>query len=84
MLSGNRHAQDRPNAVTISNLARRAARPVQPFRKIADLNFVFDSNICDRHVDDIGTLGDASDPFVPSNRSEPLGHSLAFSIMLRP
>jgi hypothetical protein len=46
---------------------RGAARPVQPFRKIAELN-LFDANICDRYVDDIGT--DASDPFVPSNRSE--------------
>jgi len=84
MLSGNRHAQDRPNAVTISNLARRAARPVQPFRKIAELNFVFDSNICDRHVDDIGTLGDASDPFVPSNRSGAPGPQPRIHIMLRP
>ena len=49
---------------------------MQPFRKIAELNFVFDANICDRYVDDMGTLGDASDRFVPSNRSGPLGHGL--------
>ena len=62
--------------MTITHLGWGSARHVQPFRKIAELNFVFDASICDRYVDDIGTLGDASDPFVPSNRSGPLGHSL--------
>jgi len=31
---------------------------------IAQLDFVFDSDICDRYLDDIESLGDASDPFV--------------------
>ena len=45
--------------MTITHLAWGSARHVQPFRKIAELDFVFDASICDRYVDDIGTLGDS-------------------------
>ena len=75
-LSGNRHAEDRPNAETIAHLSWRAARPVEPLREIAQLDFVFNANVRDRHPDDIESMGDASDPFVAPNGGETSGDRL--------
>src|SRR5258708_2170131 len=71
-----RHAEDRPNSVTIAYLARRATSPVQPLRKVAQLDLVLDSHIRDRYLDHIESQRDPSSPFVASNRRETLGHGL--------
>jgi len=76
LLSGNWHAQNRPNSLTLAYVARRTARPLQPLREIAQLDFVFDANVRDRHFDDVEPLGDPGNPCVASNGRETLGYSL--------
>jgi hypothetical protein len=35
---------------------------------------VLDTNVCDRHLDDIEPLSDPGNPLIPADRREPLGH----------
>jgi hypothetical protein len=57
----------------ITHLAWRTARPLQPLRKINQLDLVLDANIHDRHLDDVESLSDPCDPFVPPDRG---GHEI--------
>jgi hypothetical protein len=75
-LSRDRHTKDRPNLLAIAHLSRRSAILFQPLREIYELDFVIDTNICDRHFDNVEPLGDSSNPFVGSNRCEPLSNGL--------
>ena len=75
-LPRNWQAQDRPDSVTLAYVAWRAARLLQPLREIAQLDFVFDANVRDRHLDHVEALGDAGNPFVASKGRETLGYSL--------
>ena len=76
LLSGNRQAQDRTNSVSLADVAGGAAGPFQPLREITQLDFVFDANVRDRHLDDVEALGDPGDPFVASDGRQTLGDSL--------
>ncbi len=48
--------------MTITHLAWRSARPVQPLRKIFQLDVMLDVNVRDRHHDDMEPLGDTGNP----------------------
>ena len=51
VLPGNRHSEDGSNAATVTDLAWRAARPVQPLRELSELDVVLDANGGDRYLD---------------------------------
>ena len=76
LLSGDRQAQDRTNSVSLAHVARGTAGPFQPLREITQLDFVFDANVRNRHLDDVETLGDPGDPFVASDGRQTLGDGL--------
>jgi len=76
LLSGNWHAENRPNSLTLAYVTGRTARPLQPLCEIAELHFVFDANVRDGHLDDVEALGDPGNPFVASNGRKTLGYSL--------
>ena len=44
--------------------------------KIPQLDLMLDTHVRDGHLDDIESLGDSSNPFVATDRCEPLGHGL--------
>jgi hypothetical protein len=62
--------------LTLTHVAGRTARPLQPLREIAQLDFVFDANVRDRHLDNVEPPGDPGNPFVASDGRETLGDSL--------
>jgi hypothetical protein len=41
------HPEDRPNPLTLNDLARRSARLLKPSLKIAHFDLVIDTNVCD-------------------------------------
>ena len=63
--------KDRSNLVAVTDLPWRSAILFQPLREIHELDFVLDTNIRDRHFDNVEPLGDSGNPFVGSNRCEP-------------
>jgi hypothetical protein len=75
-LAQNLHSKDRPNPLTLNNLARRSARLLKPSLKIAHSDFVIDTNVCDRDVHNVHPSWYTRDPFVSSEGSNCVSHGL--------
>jgi len=64
--------------VALAHVAWRAAGLFQPLREVSQLDFVFDANVRDRHLDEVKPLGDPGNPFVASDGCQTLGYSLIY------
>jgi hypothetical protein len=53
---------------------------LQPLREIHQLDLMLDTHVRNRHLDYIEPLRDPSDPLVPADRGEPLGHGPSYSV----